>query len=48
MSIEPSQEKSIIYSSYGYIRVNKKDLEENNEMIGFQLESGSLYGTINV
>jgi len=48
MSNDQNSEKLLIYSDYGYIKIEKKDLDNINDLISFRSDSGTLYGSINV
>lgn len=44
-----NNEKVTIYTNYGYLKANKKDIEDTNlNMISIKSENGSFSGTINV
>ena len=48
MSKEDNITNILVYSPYGYLKIDKKDFENNNNAMHFKKEDGTLYGSINV
>ena len=48
MSLDQNSEKIITFSDYGYIIIDKKDLDNNESLLSFRSDSGNLCGSINV
>ncbi len=48
MSSDVNTEKILIFSDYGYVKIDKKDLDSHQTLINFESDNKKLYGSLNV